>query len=133
MLTLRIPFTFEDGQTSVVSNVDTIVQQEIIGYFMTSSGERVMNGSYGGNLNSLVFEINDPLVLADYKIDTLPNVNANIRFGKVLDMNVVSSAPGRDYEDGVLPVIVRYSTSPRSISTLRLNLNASLLTEESDL
>ena len=57
MLTLRIPFTFEDGQTSVVSNVDKIVQQEIAGYFMTSSGERVMNGSYGGNLNSLVFEL----------------------------------------------------------------------------
>lgn len=133
MLTLRIPFTFEDGQTSVVSNVDKIVQQEITGYFMTSSGERVMNGSYGGNLNSLVFEINDPLVLADYKVDTLPNVNANIRFGKVLDMHVVSSAPGRDYEDGVLPVIVRYTVSPRSTSTLRLNLNASLLTEESEL
>lgn len=136
MLTIRTPFTFEDGGVATVSNVDNVVKQEIVSYFMTSSGERVMNSTFGGNLSSLVFEINDPLILADYKVDNIPNVNSNLSFGKVLDMTLVedtASAQNAPYDAGVLPVVVRYAVSPRNVSTVRLNVNIPFFTQESDL
>lgn len=136
MLTLKTPFTFENGKVATVSNVDNVVKQEIVSYFMTSNGERVMNSGFGGNLSSLIFEINDPLVLADYKVDNLPNVNGNLRFGRVLDMAVIdqsSSPQTAPYEDGVLPVLVRYAVSPRTVSTLRINVNVPFYTQESEL
>ena len=64
MKSIKIPFSFEEGSVSNTNNVDTIVSQEIVNYFMTVDGERVMNSSYGGGLPRLSFEINDPLVLA---------------------------------------------------------------------
>lgn len=134
MLSLKVPFTFEDGEVTTVSNVDTIVKQDIVSYFMTSNGERVMNGAFGGNLSALVFEINDPLVLADYKVDTFPNVNSNLRFGNVLDMFILNTnAQQAPYEDNVLPIAIQYAVSPRTISTIRLNVNVPYFTEESSI
>lgn len=134
MLSLKVPFTFEDGEVTTVSNVDTIVKQDIVSYFMTSNGERVMNGVFGGNLSALVFEINDPLVLADYKVDTFPNVNSNLRFGNVLDMFILNTnAQQASYEDNVLPIAIQYAVSPRTISTIRLNVNVPYFTEESSI
>jgi hypothetical protein len=87
---------------------------------MTIDGERVMNSSYGGGLPRLSFEINDPLVLADYKLDVVTEANLNLSFGKVLDLLVVDNTNNTFYEDNVATVLVRYAVSPRTISTVKL-------------
>ena len=120
MKSIRIPFSFEEGSVSNTDNVDTIVSQEIVNYFMTIDGERVMNSSYGGGLPRLSFEINDPLVLADYKLDVITEANLNLSFGKVLDLLVLDTANNTFYEDNVATVLVRYAVSPRTISTVKL-------------
>jgi len=132
MRSIKIPFNFEEGSVSSTTNVDTIVKQEIVNYFMTVDGERVMNSSYGGGLPRLSFEINDPLVLADYKIDAISDVNSNLSFGKVLDMAVVDNENTTFYEENVATVLVRYAVAPRTISTVKL-IVTNTFNEESDI
>ena len=133
MKSIRIPFSFDvfDGSVSETNNVDTIVQQEIVNYFMTISGERAMSQQYGGNLSKLSFEINDPLILADYKQDALTTVNSYLSFGKVLDMAVVDSDNNIFYEENVATVLIRYAVAPRTISTVKLVIT-NTFNEESD-
>lgn len=130
MKTIRIPFRFEEGAVMQTKNVDAIVRQQIVNYFMTSTGERIMNSSYGGNLSNLVFQINDPLVFADYKVDALSDVNTYLSFGKVLDFGFVDSTDSLLNEPNVATLVVRYSVAPRTISTVKLVVNAPF-TEES--
>lgn len=132
MKTINIPFKFEEGGVLSTSSVDNVVKQQIINYLMTTVGERVMNPTYGGNLQTLAFEINDPLVLMDYKNDILEEVNANLTFGKVLDIGISETTNDVYYDNNSVTVIVRYAVSPRSISTLKLVVNETF-TEESTL
>ena len=132
MRSIKIPFSFEEGSVSNTNNVDTIVSQEIVNYFMTISGERIMNAAYGGNLPQLSFEINDPLVLADYKLDAIGDVNLQLSFGKVLDMLILDTQTGAFDEENVANVLVRYAVSPRTISTVKLTIT-NTFNEESDI
>lgn len=132
MKSIRIPFSFEEGEVLTTNSVDTVVKQEIVNYFMTVSGERVMNATYGGNLPRLIFEINDPLVLADYKLDAVSEANANLSYGKVIDM-FIDDTPNDDYYDtNVAKVNIRYAVAPRTISTVKLVVDATF-TEESEI
>lgn len=130
MKTIRVPFRFEEGAVLQTQNVDTIVKQQIINYFVTNSGERIMNATYGGNISNLGFEINDPLVFADYKVDALADVNTHLSFGKVLDFGFVDSTDSLLNEPNVATMVVRYSVAPRTISTVKLVVNTTF-TEES--
>lgn len=130
MKTIRIPFRFEEGSVLATQNVDTVVKQQIVNYFMTNIGERIMNSNYGGNLPNLVFEINDPLIFADYKVDALSEVNSYLSFGKVLDFGFVDSTNDLSAENNVATLVVRYSVAPRTISTVKLVVNTTF-TEES--
>jgi len=128
--TIRVPFKFEEGAVLQTQNVDTIVKQQIINYFVTNSGERIMNATYGGGIPSLGFEINDPLVFADYKVDALADVNTYLSFGKVLDFGFVDSTDSLLNEPNVVTMVIRYSVAPRTISTVKLVVNTTF-TEES--
>jgi len=132
MKSIRIPFSFEEGSVSSTTNVDTIVGQEVVNYFMTINGERIMNQQYGGNLPKLSFEINDPLVLADYKLDAISDVNSNLSFGKVLDIAVLDNENTTFYEENVATVLVRYAVTPRTVSTVKLTVT-NTFNEESDI
>jgi len=99
---------------------------------MTINGERIMNQQYGGNLPKLSFEINDPLVLADYKLDAISDVNSNLSFGKVLDIAVLDSENTTFYEENVATVLVRYAVTPRTVSTVKLTVT-NTFNEESDI
>lgn len=131
MKTIRTPFSFEDGSVSTVSNVDTVVKQQIVDYFMTINGERIMNQTYGGNIPLLSFEINDPLVLSDYTLDAIPEANSHLSFGRVLGVSVVDNENSTFYENNVATVLVRYAVSPRTISTVKLVVDITF-NEESD-
>jgi len=132
MKTFSIPFRFNEGSVVANQNVDTAVKDEIINYLMTNTGERVMRSRYGGGIQGLAFEINDSLILADFKLDVIPAINANLSRGRVLDIAVLdqpSNPQSSPYGDNVATVAVRYATSPRSISTFRLIVRSQLTSE----
>jgi phage baseplate assembly protein W len=130
--TINIPFKFEEGEVLSTASVDNIVKQQIVNYLMTVVGERVMNSAYGGNLQTLAFEMVDPLILTDYKTDVLDEINANLSFGKVLDISITETTDDVYFDNNAVTVVVRYAVSPRSISTLKLIVNETF-TEESTL
>lgn len=132
MKSIRIPFRFEEGSVMETSNIDTIVKQEIINYFVTTPGERVMNAAYGGGINQLLYEINDPLVLSDYKVDAIPDVNSHLSFGRVLDFGFVNNEESLEYEPNVATMVIRYAVAPRTVSTVKLVVT-STFTEESEI
>lgn len=135
MKTIAIPFSFIQGSISSTQSIDVAVQQQIINYFMTNAGERVMRSAYGGNLQNIIFEIDNPLVWADYKLDALPDVNVYLSAGRVLDVTVVehpNNPQNGGYEDGVAVVSIRYATSMRGSTQLVLTVRTNL-TEESSL
>lgn len=130
MKAIRTPFKFEEGSVLQTQNIDTIVKQQIINYFMTNINERVMNPTYGGSLSNLLFELNDPLKFSDYKVDALTEVNSYLSFGKVLDFGFVSATDTLLADANVATLVVRYSVAPRTISTVKLIVNTNF-TEES--
>jgi hypothetical protein len=130
--TINVPFRFDEGEVTTTSSVDNIVKQEIVNYFMTNTDERVMNATYGGNLQRLAFEINDPLVIADYKVDALPDINSKLSFGKVLDVSVAETTDDTYYNSNTATITIRYAVAPRTISTVKLVVNETF-TEESDI
>lgn len=135
MKAIAIPFKFEEGTVKNTTNIDTIIKNQIVNYFMTTNGERVRNIGYGGNLQGLAFEINDPLILADYKTDAIPAVNQNIGRGRVIDVGILDSSndPANSfYDTGTATVLIRYAVAPRTISTIKLVVDAQL-TEESEI
>lgn len=132
MKTINVPFRFDEGEVTTTSSVDNIVKQEIVNYFMTNTDERVMNATYGGNLQRLAFEINDPLVIADYKVDALPDINSKLSFGKVLDVSVAETTNDTYYNSNTATITIRYAVAPRTISTVKLIVNETF-TEESDI
>lgn len=83
-------------------------------------------------MQGLAFEINDPLILADFKVDAIPAINANLSRGRVLDITILdqpSNPQSSPYGDNVATVAVRYATSPRNISTFRLIVRSQLTSE----
>jgi phage baseplate assembly protein W len=135
MKAIAVPFKFDEGVVETTSNVDTIIKNQIVNYFMTTNGERVRNIGYGGNLQSLAFEINDPLILADYKIDAIPAVNQNIGRGRVIDVGILDSSTDPStsfYDSGTATVVIRYAVAPRTVSIIKLVIDAQL-TEESEI
>lgn len=132
MKSISIPFRFDNGSLQQTYDHDQSIRQQIINYFMTTSGERIMRPGYGGNLQMLAFEMVDDLVMADYKIDSLPAANARITNGKVLDLAIIAFPNGQEssnYGDNTVTVAIRYASSPRTISTITLQV--SQLTQES--
>lgn len=132
MKSISIPFRFDNGSLQQTYDHDQSIRQQIINYFMTTSGERIMRPGYGGNLQMLAFEMVDALVMADYKIDSLPAANARITNGKVLDLAIIAFPNGQEssnYGDNTVTVAIRYASSPRTISTITLQV--SQLTQES--
>ena len=132
MKTFSIPFRFSEGSVVTNNNVDIAVKAQIIDYLMTNNGERVMRSNYGGSIQRLAFELNDPLILADYKVDALPDINAHLSRGRVLDIAVLdhpNNPQSSPYGDNVATIAVRYATSPRNVSTFRLVVRTQLTSE----
>lgn len=135
MKSMLIPFGFENGSVRSTPSIDIAVQQQIINYFMTNAGERVMQSGYGGNLQNIVFEIDNPLIWADYKLDALPEVNMHLSTGRVIDVAVLTHPNNPQMgglEDGVATVSIRYATSMRGSTQMVLTVRTNL-TEESSM
>lgn len=128
MKTIAVPFTI-DPNTGGVAEVTTTrkaVEQQIIDILSTSTFERVMNSTYGGNVKSLLFEELDPLIFAEFEADSIMLLNENLLLGKVLAVrlripqDVLSGDPG----SSTIYISVDYTVPPYGVSTLTFNTDA---------
>lgn len=135
MKAIAVPFSFSNGKVQTISDIEKIVKQEIIDFFSTNAGQRIRHYRYGGNIQALAFELLDNLMLADYKIDALAEVNRHITRGKVIDIVVTPSneLPGGFDEENTLILSIKFAVTAARVSTVKLIIQGTRLTEESEI
>ena len=88
MKSIKIPFNYSGGKTSVTSSPTTIAEQKIIDVLTTSKYERVMRHRYGSGIRSLLFDVADELVMADFIVDARQDTAESISRVSILDIRV---------------------------------------------
>lgn len=133
MKTILVPFSFTtEGRVGVTNDPVVIVKQQIIDFFTTATHERHGILRYGGNLKSFSFELLDPLVFADYKLDVISEANRQIKGGNIIDMKVYSqNNDAYGFDASTMVIDIKYSVSTYLISSVKLYVSDTLITEES--
>lgn len=132
MKAISVPFRFASDTKGVAttSDLSTLLKQSILDILTTTPGERVMEGRYGANARSLLFEEPDPLVFAEFRMDAMNELNYSLPFGKVLDLNI--SMPNQNYggdpTDSTIVISVKYVVPPFDVSVVTFNLNDNTIT-----
>lgn len=127
MKSISIPFSFtsDTGAISTTSSLDAIMEQNIIDILTTSPGERIMEPKYGANIRNLLFEEPDPLVFAEYRMDAISDLNTNLPFGRVTDVQIGipnETFSGSDY-DTTVSISVKYVVPPYNSSVVTFNIS----------
>jgi phage baseplate assembly protein W len=127
MKSISIPFSFtsDTGAISTTTSLDAIMEQNIIDILTTSPGERVMQPKYGASIRNLLFEEADPLVFAEYRMDAITDLNANLPFGRVTDVQIGipnETFSGSDY-DTTVSISVKYVVPPYNSSVVTFNIS----------
>jgi phage baseplate assembly protein W len=145
MKSISIPFRFESasgvvatsssrGKTQATIDNGVIAKQKIADVLATRKNERVMRPEYGGGISNLLFEPLDPLVFADYRIDTLSDINRNVSNAYIRDVQIrqANTVQYNDTNDSTLSVRVVYDVAGYGTTTYSFTVNSNaLLTEES--
>lgn len=121
MYAIATPFQFNvNGGVKTTTNINTVIEQQIINILSTSMGERVMRPQFGGNFKNLLFEPADELVFSEYSMDAIQILNENLEVGKALDVRV--DVPSTDFSgdpvSSVVYVSVRYAAPPDTVSVV---------------
>lgn len=133
MRSISIPFRFANGKVAETENNGVIAKQRIIDALTTDRFERVNRPEYGIAIKSLLFDNNDPLVFADYRIDAIRSLNDYVSNAKIMDLQMKSgNTLSYGNEDSSLFVKIVYQTSDGNTATFVANLTAgTFITEES--
>lgn len=86
MKAIYVPFQFKNGSTRSTTITERIVEQQIINVLTTSKYERVMNPQYGAAVNSLLFDVLDEPVLAEFKTEAMLDLQEHVDRAEIIDM-----------------------------------------------
>ena len=125
MKTISVPFRFASDTHGVaeVTTLNKIIEQQILDILTTSPGERVMVPRYGAGMRALLFEMMDPLVFAEYRIDAMAELNEYLTLGKVVDLKI--SVPENVFygspTDSTINIAVKYIVPPNDAAVVTFN------------
>ena len=132
MKSIAIPFSFtsDTGAVSTVSDIDSVMKQNIMDIITTSPGERVMLFGYGGGIRNLLFEEPDQLVYAEYRMDIINDLNAKLPFGKVTDVQIGVPSDSLYVESTAttVSIAIKYVIPPFDTSIMTFNINNTNIT-----
>ena len=132
MKSIAIPFSFtsDTGAVSTVSDIDSVMKQNIMDILTTSPGERVMLFGYGANIRSLLFEEPDQLIYDEYRMDIINDLNGRLPFGKVTDVQIGVPSDSLYIESTAttISIAIKYVSPPFDSSIMTLNINNTNIT-----
>jgi len=132
MKSIAIPFSFtsDTGAVATISDIDSVMKQNIMDIITTAPGERVMLFDYGANIRSLLFEEPDQLVYDEYRMDIINDLNGKLPFGKVIDVQIGVPSDSLYVENTatVISIAIKYIIPPFDTSTMTFNLNNTNIT-----
>jgi len=131
---IKLPVSFSNGRLETTTDINQIIRQKIIDVLVTSKMERVMRPTYGGDSYSLIYEIMDPAVFADFKVDAIQELTRNVSGIQVLDISMVSgndlsSTIQNDSNDTTLSMTVYYRIPPQRASSVTFTVSEFLTNE----
>lgn len=136
MTVIQMPFSVNaNGQVNSTTDRDIAIQQRITDVLVTSTGERTMKPTYGGNARLLLFEPVDDLLFGEFRMDALNELSRSLSGATIEDLSVrpASYAEFDDYAT-TLNVSVRYRLGPFQKSAFSFSIgNPNTITEESSL
>lgn len=111
---LTAPFQLTaSGAVQATTDPNTQVRQHVDALIGTTPGERVMNPTYGVNLEALVFASNDSTVASTVSNDV---AQALAQWEPAINVQSVSPSPSSDPLEGVALVNVNYTLGAASAS-----------------
>ena len=132
MKSIAIPFSFtsDTGAVSTVSDIDSVMKQNIMDIITTSPGERVMLFGYGAGIRNLLFEEPDQLVYDEYRMDIINDLNSKLPFGKVIDVQIGVPSDSLYVESTAttISIAIKYVIPPFDTSTMTFNINNTNIT-----
>ena len=124
MKSIDLPFNFSNGRLSVVTDYAAVIEQKILDVLLTSSAERVMRPRYGASVYSLLFEIMDPNVWADFRAEAMMDINESVDGVTINDIRMSIDDNGGDSGyDTVLSITVMYTIPPDKTNTLSFSVS----------
>lgn len=115
MKSLSIPFAISNGKVATTSDPAKIAEQKIITTLTVTPGERTGDLAFGAGISRMLFEANDPLIMADYRADAVQELTSKISSINIIKLNIT---PDR-YADNVANVNVIYQlplSNPQIVS-----------------
>lgn len=137
MKAIKLPVSFSGGRLQTTTDVNTIIRQKIIDVLVTSKQERVMLPDYGGDAYTLLYEMMDPTVFADFKTDAIQELSRHVTGAQIIDIvintgdalqNTIQNA---DYDTSV-NITVYYRIPPQRATSVTFTVSE-FLTDESQL
>lgn len=90
---LKYPFQV-NAYGKIASEIDSEkeVEQLIGEYFLSQQGQRPMQQYYGSNSNSLLFEIADPLLYEEFKMESIAEVARQVPQVSILGLDIYDAS-----------------------------------------
>lgn len=92
---LKYPFQINQyGKTASVLDIETNIEQQIGEYLLSQQGQRPMSQLFGSNSHSLLFESFDPLVLEEFKMESVAELRNLVPSVTIISMDIRESVQG---------------------------------------
>lgn len=131
MKSIKLPVTFKNGALVSTTDLNQIFKQKIIDVLVTSKQERVMLPEYGAGTYSLLYEMLDPMVFADFKTDALQELTQHVTGVDIVDLRMSSGESFRqDPDSTTLSITVLYRIPPHQVTSTTFTVSE-FLSEES--
>ncbi len=128
MKAIKIPFSFSNGGVSETDSITERMEQCIVDVLTTRSGERAINTRYGVGIQSLLYEMMNPLIFDDFKMEAMDAINEELDSGRVLDISITyPTSPEMAYtEDSVISINVQYNIPLYGNRTVSFNVTSDI-------
>lgn len=88
MKSISIPFSITNGKVSSTTSSVAASEYKIINTLVTTPGERTGIPSFGAGIYRMVFEMNDELVMSDYRTDAMQELSARVSSVNIMNMKM---------------------------------------------
>lgn len=122
---MKLPFTITaGGSVATLSDPHAIIKQKVIDVLTTSKRERVMEPAYGAGVYRFVYEILDPLVFSDFKVDALQELNQYITGATIMDLTIqTNDSFGVAGGNNTASITVYYKIPPLQATSMTFSIS----------
>ena len=98
MAVLKVPFQIDySGAVSRVTSFETMINQQILDFLVTSPFERTVISNYGAGVAGMLFENEDSLQMAEWRTAVVTSLGQAVLGVRILDL--VISTPTQTQQD----------------------------------